>query len=68
MEKNKEAQTNVIYRITYASEDRRLSYTHIVHTLRDCLAISRAAKERGFKPKREKIRTTLDMHIITTII
>ena len=69
VEEIKETTTeqNVIFRITYDSKDGRTFYTHIVHTVRDCLAICRDARKKGFEPKREKIRSTTDFHAIRTV-
>lgn len=58
-------EQGVIYRITY--DNGRSFYTHIVHSLRDCFSLCREAEKRGLKPKREKIRKTLDYHAITTV-
>lgn len=49
---------NVTYKVEYQSKDGTQRFTHLVPTMREALKVSREARERGFKPKRERIETT----------
>ena len=57
---------NVVFRVEYLSKDGARRYTHIVHSQEEALRISRDARKKGLKPKREKIVTTIDYHVVAT--
>ena len=61
------ATSNVTYKVEYQSKDGTRRFTHLVHSMPEALRISRMAREKGLKPKREKIITTIDYHIKTAV-